>query len=163
MYLLYASREKSAPRSAIITQENAEALQPILSAIAPIPYMDIAAPTYVQAFENPLAVAALPNLANRPGRQDINKKFIACINPQTKAARIRQTSFNADCSKLIRTDTGTQSAAAQRNKTNAPRASLLKKRFLCIAIIEVELTIEIRGIIAETRIASSALVPKASP
>lgn len=92
--------------------------------VAAMPYIEIAAPMYTQALQKPLAVADLPIAEKRPGRHEISKKFIACINAQTSAARTRHTMRITGESEPIRIDKGIQDTAAATNITSEPRTSL---------------------------------------
>ena len=71
VYGLYESAVNSAPSAAAISQVTIVVLQPNFSETHAIPYIDIAAPTYMKALQNPLVVAAFPYFEKRPARQEI--------------------------------------------------------------------------------------------
>ena len=78
------------PTARITIQEIVVIVQPNYSEINSIPYIDVAAPTYVQALQNPPTVDAFPVPAKRPGIQEISKKFEECIQALISPATIKQ-------------------------------------------------------------------------
>ena len=69
--------------------------QPRCFEIIAIPYIEPAAPTYVQALQKPPMVEALPERANHPGTQEIKRKLHECIQAHTIPASKRQISLQA--------------------------------------------------------------------
>ena len=112
--------------------------------------------------EKPLVVAALPHFANLPGIQDISRKLQACIQAQTSAERIRQISEPRKLFASINRYTGIQIRADMPKTTSEPFASLLKRGFLCNAVIILMLAIENIGRITDISVPSAASLLNAS-
>ena len=90
MYFLNDKIEKIKPITNIAIQKIIVALQPKCFDISAIPYIEPAAPIYVQALQNPPMVEALPLLANLPGTHEIRRKLHECIQAQVITAKNRQ-------------------------------------------------------------------------
>ena len=89
VYLRTEIAAKTIAKTSIKHHDNAVLDHPKRSEIRPIPYVDIAAPIYIQLLHIPPTVAALPVWANLPGRQEMRRKFTPCIEAQIKEARSR--------------------------------------------------------------------------
>ena len=162
VYFLNARNANSTPKQRITIQEMAVTLQPKRSETKAIPYIEVAAPTYVQALQKPPTVDALPVPANLPGRQEMSRKLQECIQALIMPAKSKHTTLAAVCSTLIRIEKGMQRAIDRANKIPEPRASLLNKSFLCIILTKNRLIIEKIGNATDTRIDSSEPRLKAS-
>ena len=127
-----------------------------------MPYIELAAPIYVQALQKPPTVEALPVFANLPGTQEISRKLQECIQAQTTDAKSRQITLQATASTLISKQKGIQRTIENANKIPAPLTSLLKTLPLCIALTKKRLIIEKIGKATDTRIDSELSRLKAS-
>ena len=126
------------------------------------PYIEVAAPIYVQALQRPPTVEALPVPANLPGKQEISKKLQECINALMTPAKSRQITLAMVFSTLISSANGKQRAIERAKSIPEPLASLLNKGFLCIILTKNKLMIEKIGRATDTRIDSSELRLNAS-
>ena len=108
MYFLNATDAKIVPTARIPIQEMIVVLQPQISEIKAIPYMERDAPIYVQALHKPPTVEALPVFANLPGTQEISKKLQECINAHTIQARSKHIILQAGLFMLIKKESGIQ-------------------------------------------------------
>ena len=158
VYFLNAKIANNAPTRQIPIQEDIVALQPKCLETRAIPYIDAAAPIYVQALQKPLTVEALPVFANLPGTQEINRKLQECINAQTMQARIKQIILQAALFTLIKKQRGTQRAIDNPKSMPAPLTSLLNTLPLCIALTAKRLIIEKTGNTTDTKIELSLLL-----
>jgi hypothetical protein len=125
VYFLNANIANTTPNIQIAIQEIIVALHPRLSEISAIPYIDTAAPMYVQALQRPLTVDALPVFANLPGTQEISKKLQECINAQTMQARSKHKILHTELFTLIKKQSGIQSTIDNPKSMPAPLTSLL--------------------------------------
>ena len=126
VYDLRAMRVATTPIAEMPIQVMTVKFQP-KTEVAAMPYIEIAAPIYTHALQSPLAVAERPIAEKRPGKQEMSRKFIACINAHTRAASTRQTIRMAALPKPISKDRGTQVTAEAANITREPRTSLPKR------------------------------------
>ena len=114
------------PIAPTIIQDTIVNLQPSFSDMIAMPYIEIAAPTYVNALQKPLVVAALPYFENLPGKQEMRRKLHACIQAHIVQARIRQAIRAAMCSDVISITIGRARIIVMPNRIDEPRVSFLK-------------------------------------
>ena len=162
VYFESAKRQLTAPSAAMTAHTITVTDQPKLSVKNAIAYIEIAAPMYVHALQTPLAVAALPILANLPGRHEIKRKFVACIDAVISAHRTRQSILAHNASSVIRKLRGSAMRADMMKKISEPRVSLLKALNLCSAVARIRLRIANIGIIADSSVDSDASRPNTS-
>ena len=135
---------------------------PIALDMRAMPYVEIAAPTYTQLLHTPLTVAALPNSANLPGRQEISKKFAPCIAAQMNAVRKSDKILKKAPFIDTKIASGTAATSDMPKSIADPDTSLRNNFFLCKAVMTAMLIIEKIGKIIETRVDSDTSLPKAS-
>lgn len=150
------------PTARMTIHEIVVTVQPKASDIRAIPYIDAAAPMYVQALQKPLTVDVLPVPANLPGRQEISKKFTECMQALITPANNKQITLAAVWETLIRQAKGMHSTMDRANKIPVPRASLLNTFPLCINLMRKRLMIENIGNATDTRIDSELSLLNAS-
>lgn len=149
---MYAISKVTIPIADINTQDPTVHFHPNKFVIAGIPYIAMVAPMYVQALVIPLAVAALPVLANLPGKQHIKRKLIACEHAVISAAKNKQTICKNAFLVPIKKITGILKIAQATKIIAAPRTSFEKVYVLCNAVITTMLIIAKIGNITENNI-----------
>ena len=162
VYFLNARQANITPTKQTPIQSIIVALQPKRSDIRAIPYIEAAAPIYVQALQKPLTVEALPVFANLPGTQEIKRKLQECINAQTMQARSKQIILQIELLMLINKQRGIQSTMERPKSMQEPLTSLLNTLPLCITRTKNKLIIEKKGKATDTKIELSLLLLKTS-